>query len=127
MAVNLLLNIAFIVPLGHIVKALATALSSTVNVALLYRTLRRRGQFVPDPQLKRRAARLGAAALAMGVALWFLVDRFAPYTSGPSLARWAAMAVLVSLGGAIYAAASFAFGAFRPSDLRALLRRPAKA
>ena len=34
---------------------LATAIASTVNVALLYRTLRKRGHFVADAQLRRRA------------------------------------------------------------------------
>jgi len=127
MVVNLALNLAFVVPLRHMGPPLATALSSTVNLVLLYRTLVRRGQFVADARLRRRAWRLAAASALMGAALWFLSDRFAPYTSAPGLERWAALAVLVALGAAIYAAACFAFGAFRPSDLRGLVRRPTKA
>ena len=122
MVVNLALNLALIPTIGHIGPPLATALSSTVNVALLYRELRRRGHFVPDARLRRRAWRLTGAALLMGVVLWLLAGRFAPYTTGPSLERWEAMAVLVALGGVVYAAAAFAFGAFRLADVRHLVR-----
>ncbi|MBY0521428.1 MAG: murein biosynthesis integral membrane protein MurJ, partial [Sphingomonas sp.] len=63
------------------------------------------------------------AALLMGAALWFLNDRFAPYTTGPGLTRWLAMLVLVAGGGLVYAAACFIFRAYLPSDLRAMLTR----
>jgi putative peptidoglycan lipid II flippase len=122
MAVNLILNLAFIVPLGHMGPPLATALASTVNVALLYRTLVSRGQFTPDAQLRRRAPRMLVAALIMGVVMFFLNDLFQPYVTGPSLARWMAMVVLVGTGGLVYAAAVFATGALRPRDIRQLVR-----
>ena len=122
MAVNLVLNLALIVPLQHMGPPLATAIASTVNVALLYRTLAKRGQFVPDAQLRRRAPRLLVAALLMGAALWFAGDLFRPYVTGPSLTRWIALAVLVAGGALVYAAAVFATGALRPRDLRQLLR-----
>ncbi|WP_174280462.1 murein biosynthesis integral membrane protein MurJ, partial [Sphingomonas bacterium] len=57
MAVNLVGNFALIGPLQHMGPPLATALASTVNVALLYRTLAARGQFAADAQLRRRAPR----------------------------------------------------------------------
>ena len=127
MVVNLVLNLLFVVPLRHMGPPLATALSSTVNMVLLYRTLARRGQFVADARLRRRAWRLAAASVLMGASLWWCSDRFAPYTNAPGLERWAALAVLVALGAGVYAVACFLFGAFRPSDIRAALRRPAKA
>lgn len=123
--VNLTLNLAFITPLQHLGPPLATALASCINVALLYRTLRKRGHFLPDDRLRRRALRLLGAALLMGVAMYFLGELFTPYTTGPSLERWLAMIVLVGTGGVVYAAACFVLRAYRPSDLRALLRRPA--
>ena len=122
MAVNLLLNLAFIVPLGHMGPPLATAIASTVNVALLYRTLVVRGHFTADAQLRRRAPRLLLAALAMGGVMFFLNDRFAPYTTGSSMQRWGAMLVLVVTGGVVYAAAVFATGAIRLRDIRQLVR-----
>lgn len=126
-AINLLLNLALIVPLRHMGPPLATALASSVNVALLYRTLRQRGHFVPDARLKKRTARLIGASLLMGLAMYFLNDWFLPYTTGPSLARWTAMTILVATGALVYAAACFAIRAYTPADLRAMLRRPAKA
>jgi hypothetical protein len=63
-----------------------------------------------------------AAALAMGAVMYFLNDLFQPYTTGASLIRWAAMAVLVGTGALVYAAAVFATGALKPRDIRQLLR-----
>jgi putative peptidoglycan lipid II flippase len=125
MAVNLLLNLAFIVPLRHMGPPLATAIASSVNVFLLYRTLRQRGEFLPDAQLRRRAPRLLVAALLMGAAMWCLNDLFQPYVTGTSLARWTALGVLVATGLLVYAAATMLTGAVRVADLKRLVRRPA--
>ncbi|MGY4396567.1 putative peptidoglycan lipid II flippase [Sphingomonas sp. UYAg733] len=121
--INLVLNLAFIVPLQHLGPPLATALASCVNVVLLYLALRKRGHFVADLRLRHRAIRLLGAALIMGIAMYFLDDLFTPYTTGPSLTRWAAMFILVGTGGLVYAVACFVLRAYRPADLRALLRR----
>jgi putative peptidoglycan lipid II flippase len=123
MAVNLGLNLAFITPLQHMGPPLATALASTVNVALLYRALAKRGQFTPDARLRRRAPRLALAAILMGAAMWGMNDLFQPYVAGPALERWIAMLALVTTGMLVYAAATFATGAFKPADVKALLRR----
>lgn len=125
MVVNLLLNLALIVPLRHMGPPLATAIASTVNVVLLYRTLARRGQFVADAQLRRRAPRLLIAALAMGAAMFFLNDLFTPYVTGSTIERWGALGVLVGTGGLVYAAATLLTGAVRPAELKRLIRRPA--
>ncbi len=125
MVVNLVLNLALIVPLQHMGPPLATAIASTVNVALLYRMLAKRGQFVPDRQLRRRAPRLLVAALAMGATMFFLNDLFTPYVTGSTIERWGALVVLVGTGGLVYAAATVLTGAVRPADLKRLIRRPA--
>ncbi|MEH3158433.1 MAG: murein biosynthesis integral membrane protein MurJ [Sphingomonas taxi] len=122
-AVNLVLNLAFIVPLAHMGPPLATAIASSVNVWLLWRALGRRGHFVADARLRRRAWRLAVSAAVMGAVMWFAGDLFRPYTTGASLVRWAAMFVLVGTGALVYAAATFATGAFRLADLRQLIRR----
>ncbi len=123
MGVNLALNLLLIVPLQHMGPPLATAVASIVNVALLYRTLAKRGQFTPDARLRRRVWRLALAAMLMGAAMWWLNDLFQPYVAGPAIERWAAMLALVTTGVLVYAAATFATGAFRPADVKALLRR----
>ena len=122
MAVNLALNLALIVPLAHMGPPLATALSSTVNVALLYRTLVRRGHFTPDARLKQRLWRLAVAALTMGVVLWACQGRLMPYVHAGFVVRSAAMIVLVGAGGLVYGAAALALGAVTRDDLQ-LLRR----
>lgn len=121
--INLVGNLALIVPLEHMGPPLATAIASWVNVALLYRTSRRRGDFVPDAQLSRRVWRLAVAAVAMGAVMFFLNDLFAPYTAGAWTIRTGAMLVLVGAGCVVYAAACFATGAVRIGDLKALVRR----
>ena len=125
MVVNLVLNLALIVPLKHMGPPLATALASTVNVALLYRMLRKRGHFVPDARLLRRTWRLAASALVMGVILWLLQGFVMPYTHGSWIVRSGAMVVLVAAGGLVYAIATFVLGAFTRDDLAFLRRRRA--
>lgn len=125
MAVNLGLNLLLIVPLRHMGPPLATAIASTVNVALLYRTLAKRGHFVADAQLRRRTPRLALAALLMGGVMWFLTGLFQPYVTGSDVQRWGALVVLVGTGMLVYAAATLLTGAIRPADLKRLVRRPA--
>ncbi|WP_114228963.1 MULTISPECIES: murein biosynthesis integral membrane protein MurJ [Sphingomonas] len=126
--VNLVANIILIPVLaqygyGHVGPPLATALSSTVNVALLYLTLVRRGHFVADAQLKRRIPRLALAAILMGLALWGFDQLLDPWLTGRLLARYGALIVLVAGGAAVYALACFVTGAFVLGDVKLLLRR----
>ena len=125
MGVNLLLNLALIVPLKHMGPPLATELASTFNVVLLYHTLRTRGHFEPDARLKRRAWRLAVAALAMGIILWLLQGMLTPYTHGNWAIRTGAMVVLVGAGGLVYAILTFVLGAFTRDDLSFLRRKRA--
>ncbi|UUL83028.1 murein biosynthesis integral membrane protein MurJ [Sphingomonas qomolangmaensis] len=124
-AVNLVGNLVLIPTIGFMGPPLATAVSALVNMALLYWMLRRRGHFVADSQLKRRLPRLAVAALMMGGVLYMLDGLIDPYTTGSLLIRIAGLGALVAGGGLVYVAACFATGAYRPSDLKALRRRPA--
>lgn len=124
--VNIVGNLILIPLIGHVGPPLATALSSCINVALLYRTLRARGHFAADARLKRRLPRLVLAAMTMGVALWWLEDLLDPYTTGGILVRAAAMLVLVATGVALYGVACFVTRAYLVSDLKALVRRRAR-
>jgi putative peptidoglycan lipid II flippase len=121
--VNIVANLILIPWIGHVGPPLATALSSTVNIVMLYRTLRARGHFIIDDQLKRRVPRLVLAALLMGVALYGFDRLLDPWLSASMVERYAALIVLVGAGCAIYGLACFATGAFRLSDVRALIRR----
>jgi putative peptidoglycan lipid II flippase len=123
--VNIVGNLILIPTVGMIGPPLATALSSTLNVAMLYWTLRARGHFTADRQLRRRLPRLALAAVLMGIPLWFGRGLIAPYTHGSLLVTLPALAVFVAAGIAIYALACFATGAFRIADVKALLARRA--
>ncbi|AQR72271.1 murein biosynthesis integral membrane protein MurJ [Sphingomonas sp. LM7] len=121
--VNLILNLALIPTLKHVGPPLATAIASTVNVAMLYHTLRKRGHFAADSQLKRRLPRLALAALLMGAALFAGERLLDPYLTGNLWMRFAALSILVGAGGVIYIVACFVTRAYRVSDLTALMRR----
>lgn len=126
MVVNLAGNLILIVPLQHMGPPLATAVASTVNVAMLYGTLVKRGHFHADPRLRRRAPRLALSALAMGAVLWFGQTLMMPYIHGTWLVRGLALAALVSAGGLVYGLATILLGAFTRDDLALLRRRRAR-
>ena len=123
MLVNLVLNLALILPLQHMGPPLATAIASTVNTWLLYRTLAKRGHFTADARLKRRAPRLVLAALAMGGVLWAVQDRLEPYVHATWAVRVLALGLLVFAGAVVYGALTFVLGAFTRDDLRFLRRK----
>ncbi|MET0308473.1 MAG: murein biosynthesis integral membrane protein MurJ [Sphingomonas sp.] len=122
-AVNIAANLALIPLIGHVGPPLATALSSTVNVWLLYRTLVARGHFAADAQLRRRLPRLALAALLMGAALFGFDRLLDPWLNGHAVARYTALVALVGAGCGIYAIACFFTRAFLISDIKALVRR----
>lgn len=123
MVVNLVGNLALILPLQHMGPPLATAIASTVNVWLLYHTLVKRGHFTADARLRRRAPRLALSAAAMGVVLWTTQGLLMPYVHGTWPVRFGALAVLVTAGMLVYGLASVVLGAFSRDDITLLLRR----
>ena len=109
-ALNLAMNVAFMVPLQHIGPALATSLAAIFNVLWLGGVLARRGQMRPDAGLRRRGGRMLAAAGVMGLVLWG-TQRVLFATPLHGAVRMAALAVLVTVGLVVYGAAVMAFGA----------------
>jgi putative peptidoglycan lipid II flippase len=79
-----LMNLAFILPLRHAGLALAIGLGACLNAALLYRGLRRRGAYAPEPGWALFLVKVGAAVAvmalvlyaAMGDAGWWLAARW---------------------------------------------------
>jgi len=126
-AVNLVLNLALILPLRHMGPPLATALSSTVNVWMLYHELKKRGHFESDQRLRRRVPRLIVAAAIMGVALYFFAPLVDPYLTGSIMRRTSGLVVLVGAGAAVYGIACFLTGGFVLDDLKLMIRRTRKA
>src|SRR5438309_2056343 len=111
---------------GHVGPPLATALSSTANVWMLYATLSKRRYFVADAQLKRRIPRLAVAAFLMGIAIFGLDLLLNPWLSGHIWERYMALVGLVGAGVAVYAVACFLTGAFVLDDVKILMSRRAR-
>lgn len=123
MLVNLALNLVLVWPLAHVGLAISTSIAAWVNVGLLWWTLRKRGDLTIDARLRRRALRLFAATAAMAASLLVLNAAVAPLMAGHLAHRVAGLAMLLGAAAAIYFGAAFLFGAFRVSELKALLRR----
>lgn len=121
-ALNLGLNLAFMVPLAHIGPALATSLSAICNVAGLAVILVRRGHLKPDALLYRRVLGMVAASVVMAGAL--IAIREALF--GAPLHGWlrmAALGALIASGMVIYAVAAQVFGAYDLREIKRMMSR----
>lgn len=120
-AASLLVNVAVILAtvgrFGHVGIALATALASWLNAALLALLLHRRGGLVPGERLRRRAVRLVLLNLVLALVL-AAVARLVPDVATP-------VGLLLTVGGALagYLAAVQAAGAADLAELKAAFRR----
>ncbi len=125
MLINLLLNVASVTTTGlaHVGLALSTAVAAWINVGALYWTLRRRGHFHVDAQLKRRGIRLLMATGAMTALLLAIDPLIDPYLSGGFGPRVVGLSVLIGLAAICYFGCAFLFGAFRVADFKTQLRR----
>jgi len=121
-ALNLALNLAFMVPLAHIGPALATSLAAICNVAGLAFVLRRRGHFAADHQLRRRCVGMVGASVAMALVLWGLRDLL--FQAPPhGWVRLAFLAGLVGAGMLVYVVAAALLGAFDFQDIGRMMSR----
>jgi putative peptidoglycan lipid II flippase len=123
MLVNLAGNLVLIWPFGATGVGIATALAAWVNVALLYAVLHRRGLLTVDRRMLDKSWRILLASALMGIGLWFGSEHAAPWMTGGLWQRIVALSLLCAAGAALYGLASLLFGVYRPSELKALLRR----
>lgn len=115
---NIVLSLILFFPakLGYLGIAIATAVASTLNAALLGFTLRRRDLLKFDRRLLQRLPRIMLASAIMGLCL-FAASSFWP--EGADLARRVlTLAGLVTLGLVIYALACVLTGAAHWHDMR---------
>ena len=121
-AVNLILDLLLMGPMGHVGIALATSIASWLNAAVLFYLLVRCGHFTVDRRLRHRAARTIAACLGMaGV----LAGVRLVLGDGPDAGEWeriVSLGVLLAAGFVSFAGLAFLFGAVRVRDL-AVFRR----
>jgi putative peptidoglycan lipid II flippase len=122
-ALNLALNVAFMIPLRHIGPALATSIAAIFNCGWLGLVLHRLGLMRLDAQLRRRLPRMGLAAVAMAATLALAQGPLFAAVTGVRGLKYAALAALVTLGLAAYAAAGQLTGAFDLREAWAMFRR----
>jgi putative peptidoglycan lipid II flippase len=104
---------------GHVGIAAAIGFSGWVGATLLGLILAKRRWLHLDRDANRRIPRIILATLTMTITLWFARHLVAtPFAATPSaLARVAELALLVTIGLAIYLASIQAFGVARLRDL----------
>lgn len=117
LAVTQLMNLVFIGPLQHAGLALSIGLASCINAGMLYRGLRQRGIYMPQPGWAKFGAKLGVALVVLGLAVWFAVGADAVWLKYPGTERTIRLLVLVIGGILVYFATLFALG-FRVKDFR---------
>jgi putative peptidoglycan lipid II flippase len=123
MVANMLLSVVLVVPmhmywrLGHVGLALATSLAAWINAGLLARGLLRAGVYRPQPDWGRFAAQLGAATLAMAIALMLLDPPMGQWQPWPWWQRVSTLLALCAAGFAVYAGTLWLAGV-RPRQLR---------
>jgi putative peptidoglycan lipid II flippase len=109
------LNFALIGPLAHAGLAAAIALGACLNAALLYRGLRQREIYRPQPGWGAFLLKVAVAVALMAIVLGLAAGPAAWWTGADWRLRAAALAGLVMLGALVYFAALWALG-FRARD-----------
>ena len=110
-----LMNAALIVPLAHAGLALAISLGACMNAGLLYRGLRDRGVYRPEPGWGSFIARVLVAVAIMSCLLWFGSGPAAWWLGASAWMKVAGLCAIVSAGTATYFGCLALLG-FRLSD-----------
>ena len=110
-----LMNLAFIIPLGHAGLALAIGLAACLNAALLLHLLKKRGIYRPQPGWTGYLLRLLFAVGLMAAVLFFAMGAASWWLAAGFLERLLRLSLLVGGGGVLYFAALGAMG-FRPAQ-----------
>ncbi len=124
MVCNMLLNIAFVVPLvfmdyqaPHIGLALATSCSAYINAILLYRALRRKDVFQPQQGWGAWLARIIIATLAMAAVILWLNSDITQWSQWALLDRLTNLTILIVSGVFVYSTLLWLQG-LRPDQLK---------
>lgn len=121
--VTVALNVLLVPRLGVLGLAIAGSVGAWSNVALLYFLLARKDYFHLPARILGRILRIGLAAAAMGVALWFLMMPLDPMFSGSTLERATAILAVVAAGLASFGLAAFLLGVLDKATVGRLMRR----
>ena len=123
LVINAAVAIGLAPVIGYIAAAFGATLAGWGMLALLWRGTKNMGDAATfDDRCKRRIWRIAAASAVMGVALWLGQFALSPLLETAGL-RYLGLALLVALAMVVYAIAGVTLGAFRTSELKAVLRR----
>ena len=109
------MNLVLIWPLKHAGLALAIGLGACLNAALLYRGLRRRGIYLPQPGWPVFLFKVLIAIYVMAAVLWLTMGTPPEWLASGALQRALRLAGVVTAGAASYFAALWLLG-FRVRD-----------
>jgi len=110
MAVNLVLNLLLMGPMGHTGLALATSVAAFVNAGLLYAGLKRRGVYQSQTAWLALVVKVVVASILMCAVLYLLNNHFGQWYNSAIRVRVGILFTLVAAGSIVYFSALFAFG-----------------
>jgi putative peptidoglycan lipid II flippase len=126
MAVNVAFKVLLMGPLAQVGLALATSIGAWLNLGLVVWFAVRRDHFAFEAGLRRAAARLAVAGVALAIVLWLARAPVAGlFADWPSWRDESTLAVLAAIGGGVYFAIVLVlFGRQWLAMLRARKRPP---
>ena len=110
MLTNIILNIAFIIPLAHAGLALATSLAALLNAGLLYRGLRQEKVFQPEPGWRIFLGRIIFANSVMALLLWWGSGSLSDWLNRGTLEQILHLSAWIIAGMLVYFASLAIFG-----------------
>ncbi|MGE5538326.1 MAG: murein biosynthesis integral membrane protein MurJ [Gemmatimonas sp.] len=120
---NAAVAIALMPFIAHVGIAIATSVSGWFNAAMLGRILVRRGHFATDARLRERLVRIAGATIAMGLVVAAADQLLSAAWAGSLVLRVGALTLVIALGLASFGLAALAFGAAKPAEVKALMKR----
>ncbi|WP_120498390.1 murein biosynthesis integral membrane protein MurJ [Kiloniella sp. EL199] len=121
--INIALSLALFQFIQYVGIALATAISSWVNVLMLWIVLVRKDHLTLDGRFISRLPKILASSVVMGGVLWSGMRWLRPWFDGALYEKVAALSALIGAGLVVYALLSLLLGAVRPADFSAMFRR----
>ena len=120
---NILLNTLLIIPLKHCGLALATTISSYVNLFLLslsfYRTTK--SEAFPIANLFAAVTRIAISMLMTGIIIWYVKDYLSYFSDDTILSKVTQCVIPIGIGGIFYLVSSIALGSKEPKEMYAVL------
>lgn len=113
--ITMLMNAVLIGPLKHAGLALAVSIGSTLNAAMLFNLLRKRGVYHPHPGWRGFGSKIAIALTLMGLTIYFGAGSEAAWLTASASDRIVHLFLLIVIAAGVYFGALWLMG-FRPRD-----------